>query len=297
MRRTFPLLALLGCTAWFGSASIAAAQGIVSEAAQEIAGTLSGILAPCTGPQCSISVAEFIVSRLQAIIGILGTFYIVRNGFTMVYATEETEQAEARKAIGSVAAGLLLCFLAPRLLLAFYTAGGEEGVASSEQAAAAGAAVLTEEITGILNWAEVLVAVASITVIIATGIRSLAGFGKEENLTNMKSTVMRIASGILIILMTEAVKASLGVTDNAPPGSPDASIILTRGFQIVSQILALSTLVAVAVIVYAAIMMIIAFGKEEQITKSKSLILYASIGLIVILISWMAINFVLQVVG
>lgn len=268
------------------------AQGIVSDTAQQVAGPLQSFTSGCSGADCAVSLIQSVITRVQMIIGVLAAVGIVRNGITMVYSSQDDEQAKARKAIAGIGSGMILLFLAPRLLEAFYTAGGEEGVLSSQGAAAAGAAVLTEEILGLLNWAQVLVAVSAVTVIIAGALQAVVQFGGEDGSTRLKKTVSRVAMGLLIIILAEGVKATMGLSFFSPPGAPNATILIGRGAQIMTSVLALSTLVALCIIVFAAIMMIVTMGDEEQFKKSRSLIVRAGIGLIVILISWMVVSFV-----
>ncbi len=276
----------------------AAAQGVISDTITTVGGPLQMAFGGgCVGANCAVSVTQFVISRLQMIVATLATLYIVRNAFTMVYSAQDDEQTKARRAIAAVATGMVLMFLAPSLLQAFYTAGGEEGVLASQGTAQAGAAILTDEIIGLLNWVQVLVAVSAVTVIIIAGLQALAGFGKDDGLNNLKATVLRVAAGIIIILLTEAIKATLGLANAAPPGSPNPLPLISRGLQMVNGGLALVTLVAVCIVVYAAIMMIVTMGNEEQFRKSRSLILSAGIGLIVILISWITITFLVGVLG
>jgi len=52
--------------------------------------------------------------------------------------------------------------------------------------------------------------------------------------------------------------------------------------------------IAVAFIIYAGFLMIIAQGEEEQVTKGKKIIIWAAIGLLVIMLSFAIVNFVIR---
>jgi len=53
-------------------------------------------------------------------------------------------------------------------------------------------------------------------------------------------------------------------------------------------------IIAVAFIIYAGLLMIIAGGEEEATTKGKKIIIWAAVGLIIIMISFALVNFVIR---
>jgi amino acid transporter len=53
-------------------------------------------------------------------------------------------------------------------------------------------------------------------------------------------------------------------------------------------------LIAVAFIIYAGFLMIIAQGEEESVQKGKKIILWAIIGLLVVMLSYAIVNFVIR---
>ena len=100
---------------------------------------------------------------------------VVRNGFTMIYSSNEDERGRAGKAIATTLAAVMLAYLSPRFIVAFFTAGGEQGALATPGGAAAGAAVVSAEVMGVMQWALTFFAVVTIVVVIVTGIRALTG--------------------------------------------------------------------------------------------------------------------------
>lgn len=278
--------------AWPG---LALAQGLASGAAQAVAGDLPSGVGGCNGIACALSIVEFAISRFQLLVVAAGTFSLVRNAFTLLNTSAEDDQARSKKAIAVTLAAVMLAYLAPVMLQAFYTAGGEEGILASAEGVTAGSQIVTEEILGVARWALTSFAVICILAIIITGIRALTS--TDDGGGRLKSAVISIIAGGLLIITGEAIKAALGVTDfGVPTGGPPDPII-ARGVQIVAGILGIILLVALAVIIYAAIMMILSAGDEDQYGKAKSLILRAGTGLIIIFLSYMLVNFILELIG
>ena len=56
-------------------------------------------------------------------------------------------------------------------------------------------------------------------------------------------------------------------------------------------------LVAVAFLIYAGILMVTAGGAEEQVTKARKIIMYAVIGIVIILLSYTIVTFVTSALG
>ena len=62
--------------------------------------------------------------------------------------------------------------------------------------------------------------------------------------------------------------------------------------QLINYVLGFLGLVAVAMLIYAGVMMVISAGNEEGVTKAKKLIIYAVIGIVIILLSYSIVTFV-----
>ena len=124
-----------------------------------------------------------------------------------------------------------------------------------------------------------------------TMLRAIAGFGNEEGMAQIKRTLGGVIGGILLLAFTEAIILTFGLNGGARTPIP----VIERTIQILNVILLLLVLIAVAVVVYAGLRMVLSIGEEEVFNAMKSLILRALIGIAVVLISYVAINFVLAV--
>ena len=61
--------------------------------------------------------------------------------------------------------------------------------------------------------------------------------------------------------------------------------------------LGLLGLIAVAFLIYAGVLMVTAGGNDEQVSKAKTTITYAVIGIIIILLSYTIVTFVTSALG
>lgn len=263
------------------------AHGQVSAAADAVAGSL---LMSAFGGGGFLGIVTFLRDRIFLLLLPVGIFLVVRAGVKLINSQDDEKLNVAKRTIAGTAVGIMLAYLSARLVDAFVTVGGTLNPN-------AGANILAEEVAGIIDWVSVLVAGLAILMIVVSGLQAITSFGKEESTTKVRNTIFGVVAGIGTLIIAPAIKLTLGLTPDATaslPGSPDASPIILRGVQIVSTLLTFLALIAVAVIIYAGIVLIGNFGNEEQFTKSKSLIVRALIGLIVILLSVVIVQFVVD---
>jgi len=75
----------------------------------------------------------------------------------------------------------------------------------------------------------------------------------------------------------------------------DGNAIRDAILSVLNFLLTFVGIIAVAFIIYAGFLMMTAAGNEEQVESGKKIIIWASIGIIVILFSWVIIAFVVDV--
>ena len=83
-------------------------------------------------------------------------------------------------------------------------------------------------------------------------------------------------------------------------GRPDAAAAGTLGQNIttiINYFLGLLGLIAVAFLIYAGILMVTAGGNDEQVTKARKVIMYAVVGIVIILLSYTIVTFVSSALG
>jgi len=123
----------------------------------------------------------------------------------------------------------------------------------------------------------------------------------EEAITKAKSgiwwSVWGFVAAILAFSIVSAVSTLLGGTGRDELASPDQLNlpIADAGFmavfrRVINGILGLSTVAAILMIVYSGIKMVYSSGNEEEITKAKTILRWAIVGVVIILLSYTILN-------
>ena len=264
-----------------------------------IANTVSGGLPSFGGgAQAIVSAVSLLVQQLTTLVDVVATLMIVAAGLQLIYRAADDQMEAAKRTIAGSAVAVMLVHLTPRLVDAFYGRSGTPGSTVLESNVGGGASILSEEILGIVSWAEVIVAAAAVTIIIVSGLKAIVNYGEESGVQQLYRTVFAVIAGILLVVLKKVIVATFGLPTNGIgiPGSPNITRAITKGIDIVEGLLLFTAVVAVAVIVYAGITMILCIGKEDQFGNAKNLVIRVSIGLIVILVSLMLVQFVENIV-
>ncbi|HVW67195.1 MAG TPA: hypothetical protein VHA78_05730 [Candidatus Peribacteraceae bacterium] len=240
-------------------------------------------------------IAGAIVTSIQGVILLIGTLLVIRSGFSLISSQQEDKLERAKRIVLSTLVGIMLFYISNTFVVAFFFPGG------AGLDAAAGASTVSVEIAGLINWVLVLVGVVGALMVVVSAIKIVANFGKDQGVAEIRRTVFAVAMGIVMIMIRPVIEVTVGVTgtDLASPldTTPNATSIIGEVAHIVAGLLLYLALVAIAVIIYAGVMLILTTGSEEQFNKSRSLIIRAVIGLIIIGVSYVFALFVQSLVG
>jgi len=122
----------------------------------------------------------------------------------------------------------------------------------------------------------------------------------------MKSIRKFISSSSLVLTLLalytgNAYAQSASFFDNpqggAPPSAAAQGTLGQNITGIINFFLGLLGLVAVGFLIYSGVLMVTAGGNDEQVTKAKTTITYAVIGIIIILLSYTVVTFVTSALG
>lgn len=305
MKRFLPYMGFLFGILMPMTAAAATIRGTVTKVGAWLPGGIAG------GPGCTGAMAcEFVdivgtfMQNARPLVFIGAVFVITIAGFRMVTTEEEESFTKSKRIISAALTGVVLSYLVEPLVNAFYGGltgelggiFGGIGIGAIPQGnVEAGAAVLYPEIIGLINWSLVIIGTLAVFMIIISGLKAMTKAGGEEGIETMRRTVLYVIGGVLIILFRFAINATFGLPTTAPadPGTPTMAPVLAAVVKIVNFVLSFAAIVAVAVIVYAGLMMILNLGNEDQYTKAKTLIYRVLIGLVVIIVSLAVVNFVI----
>ncbi len=267
--------------------SLALAQNLVSDTVASVGGGLpfmfdSGV---CSGNNACgfVQLAEIIVDRFRPILTVVAVLVIVIFGYRMIIGQEDDVITKSRAVMTGTIAGLIMAYLIDPFIHAFYGMGGEVPTVSIEQ----GVAVMSVEVTGLINWVLVIVATLAVLMIILSALKGIGKSTGEEGIANMRKTLFGVLFGVVLLvfryILSDGFVAS---TQNPVP-------VLAAAMQLVSFVMGFLALTATIVVIYAGFQCVLNMGNEENFTKAKSLLIRAAIGMILIMMSLAIVNFVI----
>jgi len=248
------------------------------QAHAQVTGIINGI-----GSTGGMGTAQDIFNTVQnagrSLLVVISTLMLVRAAAKMIGSISDEKLEEGRRSVGTTIGGIILINLTYALVTAFWN-GGDHGIQ-------AGASQLSREINGLVEWAQVVVGVLAVAMIIVSAFKVIASFGKDEGGDELKKAITGAIVGVMLIAFDTVLITALGAGGNANPTTIVGMIV-----SIVAELLKYLALLAVIVIIYAGIMMIVTVGSDEQYGKSKALIGRVLIGLLIVLFSYFIVTFI-----
>lgn len=246
------------------------------------------------GGQDTTNIALYVVGQLRPFITFVAILLIMIQGVRMIVGQEDEIANKAKTVISACVGGIILLYLIPPFVEAFYTSTPWTGNPTT------GARIAAGEVAGLINWALFLTASIAIAVIIGTGLRAIVTSGSEDGVASLRKTIIGVASGLFLLILRFSMNTILGLNDPSRGVSPAAPIpnafrAVQIAINILEFVLGFVGLIALVVVIYAGILMILNLGNAEQATKARALLFRALIGLGVIMLSVTLIRFVVQV--
>ena len=230
-----------------------------------------------------VEIAAGIVDRFRPLLTAVGLLMIVIFGYRMIVSQEDDVLTKARAVMSGTIAGLIMVWLIDPFIHAFYGYAGEV----PQGAMGAGAAVLTTEVNGIVNWVLVIVAALAVMMLILAALKAIAQGTSEEGIGNMRKSIFAVVLGIILLVFRFIL------SDGFVQSTGNPAPILAAALRPVSFVMGLLAMIGLIVVVYAGFLYVLSFGREDQATKAKGLLIRAALGVIVILVSLGLVNFVI----
>ena len=226
------------------------------------------------------SIAVYLVDLLLPLLAFVAAIMIMYAGYRMVIGQDDNAKEKAKQILNMSIVGLILAYLIPDFIVAFYGAG---------TTTTGDPAVLSATILSIIDAFLNLAAVLAILMIIVAGFKAVVSFGTEEGGQAMRKALISVGLGVLVL----ALRTLLTMVFTAQTG-PEA--LVTKAAAILTYILGFVGALAVGILVYAGILYITSFGKDEQAQKAKSMIFRSLAGIVVIILSVAIIRLVDQLI-
>jgi hypothetical protein len=214
-----------------------------------------------------------IISGASPLIYLVAILAVVASGAEMIISQSSDTTAKARRTFLGAIVGLVLLLLATVTRNAILTVGVDGGTAGS---------LISAELIGIVDFLTAIVGALIILIIITNGIKAIIQFGSGDGLNILRTTIINIVLGIIVISLRWVIVTSIETRQAQP--------LVVALIEYVNTTLTFIGTIAVLVVIYAGIMMIVNGGNEDQFNKSRNLIVRAIIGIGIILLSSALVN-------
>ena len=227
-------------------------------------------------------IAGIVVGALSPLV-LYGAYAVIGiTGIRLIIGQEDDARDKAKTILNVTLAGVIVMKFLSKIIIAFFVGGVKNP--------SVGISALEEPVMLVISWGLSIAAVLAVTMIIISAVRAIATSGSEEGLSHLRKTVFAVIAGILLLVM-RATLTSAFATDREP-GPLIEQIALVAAF-----ILRYVLLLAVGVLIFAGLQFITSGGQQERATKARQLIIRSLIGVVVVLLSSVAVQFVVSLVS
>ncbi len=255
----------------------------------EIEAVTTGVLAArFEGERQLRSIMQSIVIAIRNLVGGLAVVWIVVSGVRMVFANgDEGVVSEQKRSITYAVIGLVSILLIERMISLLYGPAGimRDGLDTGGVANAA----FDAEIFGIVGFIRAIIGVAAIFMLVLSGVRAITAQGDETKITAQKKSILWVGVGLILIAVNRVVVQNIFVApasqDDQIYSSNIANLVGLMG-TILTFILGFVGLIALGLLVYGGAMMVANYGDEDQVTKAKTIVKNAVIGILVIIAAY-----------
>ncbi len=176
-----------------------------------------------------------------------------------------------------------------------YQGGGIwEGIKVAAEAAGIILSTPDEILGNILSTIISFVAIAGVFTITIAGFYLILGLGSDDSRIKAKKIVLYTVSGIVLIGLANAiVNFSLSIVN----GSGDGGLLYSVIEHILSIALGYVGLLAVTAIVVAGFYLILGLGSDESRKTARNIVLYTTVGIVIIGLAGAIVNFAGALVG
>ena len=233
----------------------------------------------------------YAVIRGRTLISAIALVIMVVAGFRLVISQADEALGTARRTLVGVVVGLFMIYLAEPFIDSLY---GGFTLTPAVFNPTAGPLLMNNELMGLLQWGETLVASVAIGLLVYQAVMAFGSFGTEEVIRKTYRAAMYTVLGLILIGFKFAIAAVFGYTSiGSMPGSPDSMVFLTEFFGVVRFILGFTAFIVVGIIIYAGFTMLANFGNEDAINRGKGILINAIIGLVLIALSFTIVSTVI----
>src|SRR3989344_1988413 len=228
----------------------------------------------------SFSAIIFNVADFFALIVIaLAALFLVYAGFLYVTSRgDESQAATAKRQIAYAFIGIIIASFYLIILVAL------EDAATAPIPSAN--AIITIIIRPLVDFLQTFGYITAVLFLVYAGFKYIASRGDEEEAATAKRQILYAIIGLFIIAAANIIITAFDTT-----GAPSPIALINRIRTLVNAILAFAGIVAAIYIILSGVRYITSAGDEDEATKAKRQLLYAVIGIVIIVFATVLVNF------
>lgn len=240
--------------------------------------------------------ADVIVAAIQRfldffklIVTPIAVLFIVIMGVRMVSAGNENEEvlSQSKNFISYALQGLIVIFVSDSLIEVFFGAEGQI-LRGGESTAQEHARQSAQFFAGIYGLVEVLIGAIAVFMLVMAGMRYVAGSASDDQIAKAKKQITWALVGLFVIGISEfAVKKVLFQDQGTDLGVEEAKQLLV---QVTNFIAGTMGTLAFAFLLYAGYLYTLGAQNEDNIAKSKKIIMGAVAGIVLAIAAFAIVN-------
>ena len=227
-------------------------------------------------------IGRAIADSIKNLAGALAVIWIIIAGLRLVLAQgDENVITEQKRALTYGIVGLVIILLVDRLIETIY---GAPGVIRTSLIKDQG---FSNEVYGVIYFIKAIIGTIAILFIVLSGLKTIFAQGDEDQIKKQRQSVLYIGAGLLLMAIDQIIIDNIFIIPTQEQsdqikGSNVNSLINLFG-TVLQFILGFVGLIAFAMLVYGAATMIMNYGNDEMVERSKKIIKNALIGILVVL--------------
>jgi hypothetical protein len=232
-------------------------------------------------------VGRAIANTIKNLAGALAVIWIVYAGIRLIFAQgDESVITEQKKSLTYAIIGLMGILLVDRLIDVLY---GAPGVIRTELVEDQG---FTNEVYGVINFIKALIGSVAIFFVVMGGVRMLFAQGQEDQITEQRKSLLWIGAALILVAIDQLIVEQLFIIPTQQSdqiSSTNVQTLINTLGTVLQFLLGFVGLIAFAALIYGAATMIMNYGNDEMVEKSKKVIRNAVIGILVILSAYVVV--------
>lgn len=248
----------------------------------------AGVGGALPGGSNLVGAALTIINIFLGLIGVTALVFVLIGGVRYITSQgDESSAEEAKKTILYAVIGIVVVGIAAVVVnFAARAVGLSTGLPGGNN--------LPGAILLVVNWFLALVGITALIFVLLGGVRYITSQGDESKAEEAKKTILYAVIGIVLVGSAAVLVNFTAAAVDLPTGLTASNDLPAAILFVINVFLVLAALAALIFIIYGGVQYITSRGEADQAESAKKTILYAVIGLLVIGLAAVTVNFVIS---